>query len=106
MHPIEGQTIFGFGDLYAAKHYIYTIYRGIVYGSSDRASHIAVFDWKGNCAKLYKAEYQLYNLCVDEEVHKIYVVGVERNLETVVAEFKMDNVSNSLGAMSLLRSAN
>lgn len=90
LHPIEGQTIFGFGDLYATEQYIYTIYRGIVYGSSHKVSRIAVFDWKGNCVKLYNTEYRLYNLCVDEEVHKIYAVGVDKSLETVVVEFDME----------------
>lgn len=87
IQSIPGKTIWGFIDLYATDKYIYTIFSGSKNPKETR--NIAVFDWKGNCLDLYTTDYRLEKLCVDEANRKIYANGLDRNLETVVVEFKI-----------------
>lgn len=92
LYPVQGETVWGFKDLYATDRFIYALYWGNQSGK-DGPDCIAVFDWQGELVKFYKTDHYLHNLCVDEDKNKIYAVGVDKkSRETVMVEFLLNEL--------------
>lgn len=85
LSAIPNKTIRGFIDLYGGTKYLYSIFSGSTDPKAN--NNIAVFDWKGNCIKLYTTDYKLQKICVDEINSKIYAHAIDKNYETVIVEF-------------------
>lgn len=72
------KTVSVIGDIYATDNYIYM--RFGEYGKNvcnDSRQNIGVFDWDGNAVRLYKTDYIIGMLCVDEADKKLYAVTSE-----------------------------
>jgi hypothetical protein len=61
----------GFGDVYATKECIYTLYGE---NSDSARKDIAIFDWNGTPLHLIKIGSNLMRLCVDEQNNMLYTV--------------------------------
>lgn len=85
---IPKQTIYGFIDLYLTNQYIYAIFN-TGYDDNNR-KNFAVFNWNGDCIRLYRTDYDLNRICVDEGRNRLYAVGRDENLETLLVEFDLD----------------
>lgn len=84
---LPGETTWGFLDLYATDDYIYTIYCG---GNDlQNRNKIAVFDWKGKEVCLYTTDYQLENICINDDTNKLYATAEDANGEKIIVEFEL-----------------
>ena len=84
---LPGETIFGFFDVYATNDFIYTIYCANT--DVKKKYQIAVFDWKGNEYRLYKTDYPLECICVDEQSNQLYATTVNQKGEKIIVKFKL-----------------
>lgn len=81
------ETTWGFLDICATNNYIYAIYCG---GTDlQKRNEIAVFDWKGNEICLYKTDYLLECICVDEKTNKLYATSWNATDEKIIIEFEL-----------------
>lgn len=81
------KTIFGFSDLYVTNKYIYSTFCSQPHKTTT--NEVAVFDWKGNCICLYRVDYILEKICIDEVNKKFYAIGKNKDLETLLVEFDL-----------------
>lgn len=81
------QTVFGFLDLCVTDNYIYTIYCGDT--NTELNNQVAVFDWKGRGVCLYKTDYHLECICVNDEEDKMYATAIDDDGEKIIVEFKL-----------------
>lgn len=86
--PVSGETIYGFSDLYLTSKYIYTQYSSD--SDSKIVSDIAVFNWHGECIRLYHTDYDLIRICVDENKGKVYSICKNQNHENILVEFDLN----------------
>lgn len=90
MISIEGKTVRGFLDAYATEDYIYTIFlRDLKIGETEN-NQIAVFDWKGNCERLYQVVgYNLRKICVDQSQNRLYAAALNADGESSLIYFDL-----------------
>lgn len=84
---IPHKTFSAFKDLYVTDKYIYTVFNNIP--ESRDQKNIAVFDWEGNCIRLYQCDYNLHKICIDSKSNKVYAIGRNENDETLLVEFDL-----------------
>ena len=92
-YEMNGKTILGFNDIYAADDRIYAVYdgeRNPYYAGEERLvdTKIAVFDWEGNPLELIRTDYGIDRICYSERENVIY--GAVRDIDDIMYLARLD----------------